>query len=461
MIDLPLASAPQSVTVSRKRYDRERAARREAEDLLDERSRALWDAHQALKSHAETLEATVAERTVELQDALIRAEASSKAKSVFLAAMSHELRTPLNGVLGMAEALQTSGLDADQQKMAETIQNSGQVLLSVFNDILDISQIEAGAFHLDETDFDLGAAVQSTCRDFTADARGKGIALAWNIAPKARVFLHSDESRLRQVLRNLLSNAVKFTTEGRIDLKVDADHLAEGRALVTFEVADTGIGIAQDKHLSLFAPFQQADTSASRRFDGTGLGLSISRHICRQMGGDISVQSTPGRGSVFTATVHTTMVGPAVTSTAPAHTAPHDPRLDKRWKILLVEDNKTNQLVFTQLIKAFDWDISVAHNGVEAVEFCAHRSFDLVLMDINMPYLDGVEATQQIRAQEQENARKPVPIVALTANSMADQIENYLASGMTGFLPKPLKKKDLLRVIAEQLDQSNKGAASS
>ncbi|WP_069299108.1 ATP-binding protein [Neptunicoccus sediminis] len=437
-------------TVSRRRYDRERAARLEAESLLDVKSRALWEANQRLIRQADELERMVGDRTTELHHAMKAAEASNKAKSVFLASMSHEIRTPLNGVLGMAEALTDTSLTAEQQEMTNTILESGGLLLSVLSDILDVSKIEAGELTIEKIPFDLPAHFNAAKQFYAMKAVKQNLLFDIELAPSAGVWIKSDPVRLRQVVGNLVSNALKFTRAGKVCVHVDLEDTDAGTFLI-IRVRDTGIGIRQDKLNLLFQPFKQADDTITRNFGGSGLGLVISRQICRLMDGDLTVQTVLGEGSVFTARMRVDL---AVRADAP------DPQEDDQafeylssrpWRILVAEDNKTNLLVLERQLKDLDLELVPVSTGADAVEQARARSFDLILMDINMPVLGGMEATAKIRQWEDQTTRRPTPILALTANAMTYQIAEYLKGGMDGYLSKPLKKSVLLRTLADTL----------
>ncbi|PLS20579.1 hybrid sensor histidine kinase/response regulator [Amylibacter cionae] len=439
-------------TVSRQRYEREKAARLEAESLLDVKSRALWEANQRLTRQANELEKMVAARTTELHNAMEAAEASNRAKSVFLANMSHEIRTPLNGVLGMAESLTDTNLTAEQQEMTNTILESGGLLLSVLSDILDVSKIEAGELTIEKIPFDLVAHFNAAKQLYRMKAVKQNLLFDIKLAPSARGWIKSDPVRLRQIVGNLVSNALKFTSEGKVCVRVELEESKTGTFLTT-RVIDTGIGIRQDRVKQLFQPFRQADASISRNFGGSGLGLVISRQICRLMDGDLTVRSTFGAGSEFTARIK---VDPAVRSIQPV--PQHDDEAFKflasrNWRILVAEDNRTNRLVLEKQLKNLDLDLVLVANGTEAVEITMARPFDLILMDINMPVLGGMEATEKIRQWEDKTARPRTPILALTANAMAYQIAEYLDGGMDGHLSKPLNKSVLIRTLSETLQR--------
>ncbi len=437
--------------VSRQRYQRAVLAKKQAEELLDAKSRELWEVNQKLIGQADTLEQQVRERTADLTKAKLAAEAANHIKSVFLASMSHEIRTPLNGVLGMAEVLLDSGLNAEQRNMAVTIVDSGQILLAVLNDILDLSKIEAGQLEIEERPFDLAELIRTTCELYKAKAHEKGIALTLTLAPAASCWIASDPVRLRQVLGNMISNAIKFTNEGEVEIIAELRKHTDKHNDLILSVRDTGMGIPKSKLSKLFQPFVQVDASVARKFGGTGLGLSISRQICRMLGGDMTVSSRLNAGSVFTATAR---VGHAVAADRPApadQPAGTDIIAARRWRILLAEDNKTNQLVFSKYLQGFDLDITVVENGQAACDAFARGQFDIVFMDVNMPVMDGITATQKIRGIEAAANRPRTPVMALTANTMVHEIEGYLEKGVDRHLGKPIKKATLLAALADGL----------
>src|SRR5687767_8805845 len=285
------------------RWIRERAARKEAEALLERKSLELYNANQDLRALAESLDARVRERTAELESARRVAEMANRAKSEFLANMSHEIRTPMNGVIGMATLLLDAGLTPVQHEYAQAILSSGEALLAIINDILDLSKIEAGKLELECTDMDLREIVEGVAQLLAIQADDKGLELIVQIHGGVPEYLRGDPMRLRQVLTNLVGNAVKFTASGEVLIEVEAICVQDGRARLRFRVSDTGIGIPPDRRELLFQPFQQLDGSTTRRFGGTGLGLSIARRLAEMMGGEIGVESEPGRGSRFWFTV--------------------------------------------------------------------------------------------------------------------------------------------------------------
>lgn len=444
---------PVSDTVSRRRYERAIKARQEAEALLDAKSRELWDANQKLIEQAKSLEELVAERTAELEAAMFQSDAANKAKSIFLANMSHEIRTPLNGVLGTAEAFLETSMDTEQKEMIDTIVASGQLLLSVLNDILDLSKIEAGQLEVEVAPFRPDEIFASIEQLYAMKAVEKNLKLAVELSPETKRWVAGDAHRLRQVAGNLVSNAIKFTRAGGVDVRVHLMPVDCGNLQLQLEVRDTGEGIPKDKLDRLFKPFSQVDSSVARRHGGTGLGLSITKQICELMGGAVSVETTEGKGSVFRASILLQPAEPPISQAGGVREV-DSVLTSQRWRLLLAEDNRTNQLVIQKLLKSCNLDISVVNNGKQAVEALSAGEFDIILMDINMPEMDGIEATRLIRAQEESAGKKPTPIVALTANTMKHQVEEYLASGFDRHLGKPIKKNDLIASLQELLAET-------
>ncbi len=386
------------------------------------------------------------------------AEAASQAKSQFLATMSHELRTPMNGILGMAQLLLMPGLtEAERLEYARTIVNSGQALLTLLNDILDLSKVEAGRFELNRAAFDARQVLEETQALFGEPARQKDLELssAWHGPAERRYW--GDPLRLRQMLSNLVNNAIKFTALGRV--RIEATEIArdDGAATLEFMVSDTGMGIAAEHQALLFQAFSQVDGSNTRRFGGTGLGLSIVRRLAELMGGEVGVDSSLGKGSRFWFRVPCAPVAAGEESrqlpreVAAVRPVPGGERSERKG-ILVVEDNPVNRKVIEALLIKSGYVVASVENGQEAVDaVTGGMSPDLVLMDCQMPVLNGLEATARIRAWERQGGRPHLPIVALTAGAFDEDREQSLAAGMDDFLTKPVDAGDLAATLERLL----------
>jgi CheY-like chemotaxis protein len=366
--------------------------------------------------------------------------------------MSHEIRTPLNGVLAMAEVMAMGDLAPVQRERLQIIRQSGGLLLAVLNDVLDLSKIEAGKLTLVYEPFELEAVIHPVVESFSVMAQGKGLDFKVEVDAAASGWWEGDADRLRQVIGNLLSNAVKFTPHGAVAARLD---VKDGGAL-RLTVRDTGVGIPAEKLPALFEKFTQADNSATRRFGGTGLGLAICRELTQMMGGSIGVESVEGQGSTFVVELPLARaeatVGPVV-ETARAE--------EGALRLLAAEDNATNQQVLAAVMESLGIDIHIVEDGEQAVEAWRACAYDLVLMDIQMPVMDGIAAARAIRAAERERGLARTPIIALTANALSHQVEEYLAAGMDGHVAKPIEIAKLYEAISAVLNAAATGGDPS
>ncbi len=379
-----------------------------------------------------------------LKDARAQAESADRAKSAFLANMSHEIRTPLNGIVGVAQLLDSTAVTDAQREYVNILQASSDTLLTLINDILDLSKIEAGHLDLAPERFCPATLARESLDLVCFKAREKNLDFVLDVAPSVPEGVVGDDARLRQVLLNLLSNAIKFTPEGQVTLRVTASAVAGDAAALTFAVEDQGIGIPEGKLDSLFQRFNQLDTSRTKRYGGTGLGLAISKQLIGLMGGTIGATSTPGEGSTFTFTVTLPLAQPLAESPADAEAATLTPAEHLAGlRLLIVEDNRVNQRVLLRMLETIDLTADVAANGIEALEKLAAQPYDVVFMDVQMPEMDGYTCTAAIH-------ETPAPhpwIIGLTANALAGDREDVLAAGMDDYVPKPLRKDALEQAL--------------
>lgn len=411
----------------------------------------LMETQNEVRQHQELLEERIRRRTEQLERAMLSAQDASQAKSEFLANMSHELRTPMNGVLGMIDIVLDSPLTAEQREQLETAQRCANSLLSLLNDVLDLSKIEAGKMVLERIPFDLRVLIDDTIRAQRAKAYKKGITVGMEVDRAVPRRVTADPLRMRQIVSNLLSNAVKFTDRGHVKIQVRCGAPEEGRKLI-IEVIDTGVGIPVDKRACIFEKFTQADGSISRKYGGTGLGLAITKRLVEMHDGQISVDSVEGQGSTFRVAfpadvfLHEGMenAGDGAAGSA-AEAAPL-----AAASILVVEDNHVNQKVVTAILRKKGYHVDVANHGREALEYLDLLAYGLVLMDVQMPILDGLETTRTIR---RDSRFRYLPIVAMTAHAMSGDRERCLASGMNGYIAKPVNPQTLLRTVEEFLNR--------
>jgi signal transduction histidine kinase/ActR/RegA family two-component response regulator len=385
-------------------------------------------------------------KTNEAKKMAIRAKRANKSKSEFLANMSHEIRTPLNAIMGFIDLLKEKESDSEKLQYMKTIQSSSVALLGIINDILDFSKIESGNLAIDKVDFNVEEEFKTLVDLFMAKASEKSINLVLIMDPNMPSALHTDPLRIKQVIANLISNAIKFTPRnGKVVLNIRYD---SGKLIVS--ISDTGIGIAKDKQKHIFKAFSQAETSTTRKYGGTGLGLTISSRLISLLGGVLKLESDEGKGSTFSFKIDVE-IGKhkkSVTTTTL--------NLDdiKGKKILLVEDNRANQMFMSLILKKFGLVYEIANDGLEAISAFEDGKFDLILMDENMPNLNGIEATKYILEQEEKNKLIHTPIIALTANALKGDREKFLDAGMDEYLTKPISKDRLAEVFEEFLINS-------
>ena len=404
----------------------------------------------AHKASALAAAAPPTQQVQELKASVEAAIAASQAKSEFVANMSHELRTPLNGLLGMLDMTLDGPLEAEQKDQVETARRCGQSLLTILNDILDLSKIEAGKMALEKVPFNLRTVAEECVKSYAGQAEQKGIRLQFAADEAELVNVQGDPTRVRQILGNLVSNAVKFTERGAVRVQLATAHLSTGKLAATLRVSDTGPGIPLEKLPAIFEKFSQAEPSVTRRFGGTGLGLAIARRLVELHGGEIQVESEVGKGSVFSVMISFTQAEAPVVEVPVPGPAATPYRAPATERLLLVEDNLVNQKVFLAILRKKGYNIDIANDGREAIAKLesALTPYDLVLMDVQMPIMDGLEATRLIRGNPRWSG---LPIIAMTAHAMNGDRERCLEAGMTAYLSKPVQPAQLSAAVERHL----------
>jgi two-component system, sensor histidine kinase len=426
------------------RVERERQARRVAEKLLEERSLELYQSNEALRKASNDLHSEVERQTLQLRQALHQAGSATRAKDEFLANLSHEVRTPLSAIMGLADLLKKTPLNDEQQSYLQLMQTSSAALLELLNDVLDFSKIEAGQLSLESVAFSLLQWADDTVSPHSLQAKSKGLMVHLDVDPSLPDRIAGDPGRLRQVLVNLLSNAIKFTQTGAIHVKLmrlpaRATDIPEVINLGV-KVRDSGIGMSPEQQERIFDAFTQADTSTTRRYGGTGLGLAICQRLVKAMGGKLSVISKPGEGSEFRFFVPVRKAA----EVDRVMTVP-DELGGQHWQglhVLVAEDQPINQLLIRKLLEGAGCQLQIVSDGRQAVEQAQQKAFDLILMDLQMPNMDGMSATTEIRKADAKLGRY-TPVIALTAHALPGDQERCLAAGMDGYVSKPVSMEAL------------------
>ena len=436
------------IAVLKKRVERERLARKQAEAILENKALELFNTNEKLKKLNENLEQTIAQRTEELNKAKLTAEQSQRAEQQFLANMSHEIRTPMNAVIGMTHLLYETSLTPVQKDYVNSLQFSADNLMGLINNILDLSKIEAGELKFEEEPFNLHKLMIGLHRAYALKLKNQPILVTLDFDPAIQNMILGDSTRLNQILNNLLSNAGKFTQHGAINLRVLLLKKETHKYWIEFQIQDSGIGIPTDKVDLIFQNFKQADTNISRKYGGTGLGLTIVKELVELQGGLIKVESNLGEGSNFKVLLPLPYTA---TKAGEEEEKNKENRVLKEYflkklLLLVVEDNEMNQKLITKILEIWDVRFDLCRNGMEAINLTKTKQYDMILMDINMPILDGVEATNIIR-KDPSNINHKTPIMAMTAAALLEEKNKALQAGMNDYITKPFSPNILLDKI--------------
>ena len=432
-----------------KRLERERRARKEAEMLLEQKSLELHQANLRLQANADNLELEVLKRTEDFMLAMQKAELASQSKSQFLANMSHEIRTPMNAIMGLSHLVLKTDLTTKQRDYIEKISGSSEVLLRIINDILDFSKVEAGEIELEQRQFSLEEIVSHVESSTATLAKSKQLTIRYDLPNSMPRHYIGDALRLNQILLNLVSNAIKFTERGEIVVSAKLISSLDSNARLEFSVKDPGIGISPEQQQKLFQSFAQADVSTTRKYGGTGLGLAISKSLVELMGGFISVDSEIGKGSTFRFEVNMALPESDLRDDllASSKQTENAARL-AGCKLLLVEDNQVNKYIAEKMLLELGAEVVHASDGIEALVMIKAEQFDCVLMDCQMPNMDGYTATKKIREYE---AFQSIPIIALTADAMLDEVKYALSVGMNDHIAKPISVDVMAATLSKWL----------